>query len=240
MSTTLPSATGQPFTWKIRVYYEDTDTGGIVYYANYLKFFERARTEWLRAAGFEQRRLLEEFGLQFVVAHIECSYQQPARLDDLIEIDLRVVKTGRVFIVFEQDRAARRHELLATAQRKGRLHRLPPLRPGRHAGRHDSPHFEPCPDSAHRHDPATDLSILSLMTKATLVVQLVMLLLAVLSIASWTAIFQKGFAIKRAKRETENFEGQFWGGAELSPALPAGVESASHAPARSSASSRPA
>ncbi len=64
--------------------------------------------------------------------------------------------------------------------------------------------------------PATDLSILSLMTKATLVVQLVMLLLAVLSIASWTAIFQKGFAIKRAKRETEEFERQFWGGAELS------------------------
>jgi len=64
--------------------------------------------------------------------------------------------------------------------------------------------------------PVTDLSILSLMTKATLVVQLVMLLLAVLSIASWTAIFQKGFAIKRAKRETEEFERQFWGGAELS------------------------
>jgi biopolymer transport protein TolQ len=64
--------------------------------------------------------------------------------------------------------------------------------------------------------PVTDLSILSLMTKATLVVQLVMLLLAVLSIASWTAIFQKGFSIKRAKRETEEFERQFWGGAELS------------------------
>ena len=64
--------------------------------------------------------------------------------------------------------------------------------------------------------PVADLSILSLITKATLVVQLVMLLLAVLSIASWTAIFQKGFAIKRAKRETEAFEGQFWGGSELS------------------------
>lgn len=63
--------------------------------------------------------------------------------------------------------------------------------------------------------PAADLSILSLITKATVVVQLVMLLLAVLSIASWTAIFQKGFAIKRAKRETEAFERQFWGGAEL-------------------------
>ena len=64
--------------------------------------------------------------------------------------------------------------------------------------------------------PVTDLSILSLVTKATVIVQLVLLLLAVLSIASWTAIFQKGFAIKRAKRETEEFERQFWGGAELS------------------------
>jgi acyl-CoA thioester hydrolase len=117
MSKTHSAATGQPFTWTVRVYYEDTDTGGIVYYANYLKFFERARTEWLRAAGFEQHRLREEFGLQFVVAHIECSYQQPARLDDLIEIDLRVARTGRVFIVFEQS-ARRGAEVLATARVK--------------------------------------------------------------------------------------------------------------------------
>ena len=117
MSTKHSAATGQPFTWTVRVYYEDTDTGGIVYYANYLKFFERARTEWLRAAGFEQRRLLDEFGLQFVVAHIECTYQQPARLDDLIEIDLRVARSGRVFIAFEQS-ARRGSELLATARVK--------------------------------------------------------------------------------------------------------------------------
>ncbi len=117
MSTTHSAATGQPFTWTIRVYYEDTDTGGIVYYANYLKFFERARTEWLRAAGFEQRRLLDEFGLQFVVAHIECTYQQPARLDDQIEIDLRVARAGRVYIVFEQS-ARRGANVLATARVK--------------------------------------------------------------------------------------------------------------------------
>ena len=117
MSTTLPSATGQPFTWMIRVYYEDTDTGGVVYYANYLKFFERARTEWLRAAGIDQRRLLDEFVLQFVVAHVECDYRQPARLDDQLEIDLEVVKAGRVFIVFQQ--AARRGDtVLATAKVK--------------------------------------------------------------------------------------------------------------------------
>jgi acyl-CoA thioester hydrolase len=114
MSTMQSPATAAAFTWTVRVYYEDTDTGGIVYYANYLKFFERARTEWLRAAGFDQRRLSEEFGLQFVVARIECEYRQPARLDDLIEIDLRVQKAGRASVVFEQT-ARRGATVLANA-----------------------------------------------------------------------------------------------------------------------------
>jgi len=117
MATTTHSTIDQPFTWTIRVYYEDTDTGGVVYYANYLKFFERARTEWLRTAGVGQQRLLDEFGLQFVVAKVECEFRQPARLDDLIEIDLRVVRAGRVFIVFGQS-ARRGDELLATAMVK--------------------------------------------------------------------------------------------------------------------------
>lgn len=107
----------EPFSWTVRVYYEDTDTGGVVYYANYLKFFERARTEWLRAAGFEQRRLFDEFGLQFVVARIECDYRLPARLDDLLHIDVRVARAGRVFILFEQT-ARRADVVLATARVK--------------------------------------------------------------------------------------------------------------------------
>lgn len=90
------------FTLDVRVYYEDTDTGGIVYYANYLKFFERARTEWLRAAGIGQRRLSDEFGLQFVVAELHCEYRQSARLDDCLTIDLRVQRAGRASIVFAQ------------------------------------------------------------------------------------------------------------------------------------------
>jgi acyl-CoA thioester hydrolase len=114
MSTMQSPATAAAFTWTVRVYYEDTDTGGIVYYANYLKFFERARTEWLRAAGFDQCRLSEEFGLQFVVARIECEYRQPARLDDLIEIDLRVQKAGRASVVFAQT-ARRGASVLANA-----------------------------------------------------------------------------------------------------------------------------
>jgi len=105
----------QPFTWTVRVYYEDTDTGGVVYYANYLKFFERARTEWLRAAGFGQQALAVDQGLQFVVARIECDYKRPARLDDLIDLDVRVIQAGRVSVVFEQT-ARRGDEVLATAR----------------------------------------------------------------------------------------------------------------------------
>lgn len=115
MRTPDSTAPTPPFTWTVRVYYEDTDTGGIVYYANYLKFFERARTEWLRAAGFEQRRLADEWGLQFVVVEIRCEYLQPARLDDVIEIDVRVSHLARVSLMFEQT-ARRDGQVLAKAQ----------------------------------------------------------------------------------------------------------------------------
>ncbi len=116
---THPSAAAPatPFTWTVRVYYEDTDTGGIVYYANYLKFFERARTEWLRAAGFEQQRMAAEMGLQFVVAQLQCEYNRPARLDELIEIDVRIAQLARVYVVFDQS-ARRGAELLASARVK--------------------------------------------------------------------------------------------------------------------------
>jgi acyl-CoA thioester hydrolase len=113
MPTTPPPA-ARPFSWTVRVYYEDTDTGGVVYYANYLKFFERARTEWLRAAGFEQRRLSEEYHLQFVVAEVQCRYRLPARLDDVLVIDVAVARAGRASIVFEQV-ARRDGTLLASA-----------------------------------------------------------------------------------------------------------------------------
>ena len=92
----------KPFTWTIRVYYEDTDTCGIVYYANYLKFFERARTEWLRSVGFEQQKMADELGLRFVIARVECDFKQPARLDDVIELDVRVARVGSASMVFEQ------------------------------------------------------------------------------------------------------------------------------------------
>ena len=74
------------FVWPVRVYYEDTDAGGVVYYANYLKFMERARTEWLRALGFEQTALLRDYGIKFAVRAVALEYLRPAGLDDTLEI----------------------------------------------------------------------------------------------------------------------------------------------------------
>ena len=72
------------FSWPVRVYYEDTDSGGVVYYANYLKFMERARTEWLRAHGFEQTRLADEHRVIFVVREVQIKYLKPALFNDLL------------------------------------------------------------------------------------------------------------------------------------------------------------
>jgi acyl-CoA thioester hydrolase len=77
------------FAHPVRVYWEDTDAGGVVFFANYLKFFERARTEWLRAAGFAQERLRTELGLLFVVSETSVRYLQPARLDDELTITVQ-------------------------------------------------------------------------------------------------------------------------------------------------------
>ena len=90
------------FQWKLRVYWEDTDAGGIVFYANYLKFFERARTEWLRSLGIEQQRLRETTGGMFVVAQTSVKYLRPARLDDELIVTARLNETGRASMTIEQ------------------------------------------------------------------------------------------------------------------------------------------
>ena len=100
------------FDWPIRVYYEDTDAGGIVFYANYLKFFERARTEWLRACGIDQRRLAEEGGILFVVCDTAVQYRSPARLDDMLTISSRIERLGKASVEFVQE-ARRGDEILA-------------------------------------------------------------------------------------------------------------------------------
>jgi len=91
------------FTWTIRVYYEDTDTGGVVFYANYLKFFERARTEWLRMAGIGQQVLAASAGIMFVVKHTAVDYHAPAKLDDELKLTVVVERLGRASVEFFQE-----------------------------------------------------------------------------------------------------------------------------------------
>ena len=90
------------FTHAVRVYWEDTDAGGVVFYANYLKFFERARTEWLRALGVGQQALREATGAIFVVSDTALRYLAPARLDDLLTVSVQQLETGRASMTLQQ------------------------------------------------------------------------------------------------------------------------------------------
>jgi acyl-CoA thioester hydrolase len=113
MAAEMPSV----FTWTVRVYYEDTDAGGIVYYANYLKFFERARTEWLRSLGIHQQELLTAERAAFVVRSASVDYLNAARLDDQLTLRSSIEKLGRASVQFVQQ-AWRGDTLLASAQVK--------------------------------------------------------------------------------------------------------------------------
>lgn len=90
------------FRWQVRVYYEDTDSGGVVYYANYLRFMERARTEWMRALGFEQDTLLDMDGILFAVRSASLEFLKPARFNDLLSVSCDVVRHGRASLTFAQ------------------------------------------------------------------------------------------------------------------------------------------
>lgn len=90
------------FNWQIRVYYEDTDSGGVVYHSNYLNFMERARTEWLRALGFEQPALKSELGIIFVVHSMTIGFKGPAYFNDMLEIKSQRIKMGHGSIEFLQ------------------------------------------------------------------------------------------------------------------------------------------
>ena len=96
------STTVTPFGFPLRVYWEDTDAGGIVFYANYLKFMERGRTEWLRALGFHQQVLREQIGGMFVVSETAVKYHRPARLDDALWVTAHVQDAGRVSLTIAQ------------------------------------------------------------------------------------------------------------------------------------------
>ena len=90
------------FQWQVRVYYEDTDNGGVVYYANYLRFMERARTEWLRSLGIEQDHLIKTYDILFAVRHVELDYHAPARFNDQLDISVNIVKRSRASLTFGQ------------------------------------------------------------------------------------------------------------------------------------------
>ncbi len=108
--TALPALL--PFSHTLRVYWEDTDAGGVVFYANYLKFFERARTEWLRALGFGQQALRDQTGAIFIVSDTQVRYRRPARLDDLLRVTVALREAGRASLQVHQQ-AWRGDELLA-------------------------------------------------------------------------------------------------------------------------------
>ncbi len=102
MSPSPPPASPTPFQLPLRVYWEDTDAGGVVFYANYLKFFERARTEWLRALGVEQQALRDSTGAMFIVSETTVRYLAPARLDDLLGVTVSLQHAGRASMTLFQ------------------------------------------------------------------------------------------------------------------------------------------
>ncbi|MGQ9861523.1 MAG: tol-pal system-associated acyl-CoA thioesterase [Thiobacillaceae bacterium] len=102
-------------TWPVRVYWEDTDAGGVVYYANYLKFLERARSEWLRDLGIGQGELIRLEGLIFVVRNIAAEFLRPARFDDLLMVRSRLLEMGGASLTLEQE-VVREATILLTAR----------------------------------------------------------------------------------------------------------------------------
>lgn len=92
----------QPFDWPVRVYYEDTDSGGVVYHANYLKYMERARTEWLRQLGFEQDQLRNEQNVLFAVHSMRLNFRRPARFNDQLLVRSTLLQTSGASMQFEQ------------------------------------------------------------------------------------------------------------------------------------------
>lgn len=129
-STLSCTPAAEPFSWPVRVYYEDTDAAGVVYYANYLSFMERARTEWLRALGFEQTELAASAGVAFVVRSAAIDYLRPARFNDGLQVTVELIKVGAGQIDVAQH-VLRGDELLARATIKVVCVELRTMRPAR-------------------------------------------------------------------------------------------------------------
>jgi acyl-CoA thioester hydrolase len=131
MGTDAPTAA---YRWAVRVYYEDTDAAGVVYYANYLKYLERARTEWLRSLGFEQTVLARDYSVVFVVRALNIEYLRPAKFNDELAVELALKEQRGSLIVLDQS-VTREDETLVTAEvrvacvntRSFKPVRIPPL-----------------------------------------------------------------------------------------------------------------
>ena len=114
-TATAPRAAAAAFVHPLRVYWEDTDAGGVVFYANYLRFFERARTEWLRHLGVQQQALREATGAIFVVTDAQVGFRAPARLDDELQVSVELRHAGRAQLRIAQQ-ARRGDDLLAEGE----------------------------------------------------------------------------------------------------------------------------
>ncbi len=104
------------FKWNVRVYYEDTDAGGVVFYANYLRYMERARTECLRQLGFEHERLRQEFGVLFAVKNVTIAYKKSARLDEELNVTSHLLSYRGASINFQQNITNQQEELITEAE----------------------------------------------------------------------------------------------------------------------------
>jgi acyl-CoA thioester hydrolase len=118
-----------PFNFQVRVYYEDTDRGGVVYYANYLRYFERARSEWLRSLGVNQEALAAVEGIGFVVARAEIDFKAGARLDDLLSVTVKLVERKRTYLWLEQEAGLANGQVCAAARIQAACVRHKDMRP---------------------------------------------------------------------------------------------------------------
>ena len=123
----------EPFRWSVRVYYEDTDAQGVVYYANYFKFMERARTEWIRTMGIEQDTLLRDQRRMFVVVDTRAEFRQPARFNDELVVTVELAERARASFLLQQDifRQSPRGELLCRGSVRAAFLNADTLKPAR-------------------------------------------------------------------------------------------------------------
>ncbi|CAE7877013.1 ruvB [Symbiodinium necroappetens] len=191
----------------LRVYYEDTDAAGIVYYANYLKFAERARSELLRLLSIDQIALRDQEGLAFAVRKASVDYVSPARLEDLLYVRSRLTQLGGAVLSARQ-RVERDGNLLADIRVRVACLRLSDGRASRDM-ENEAVQVVGAAAGAH------DLSPWGLFLMADVVVKFVMLLLVVASIWTWAIIFDKGVRLRRLRRKAEQFEDNFWSGGSL-------------------------